>query len=476
MKGISPPYFLALGMAGIIAAQLTMSVDMAGWVAFSPFLIYLRKTSGWKSRLIFAATLIAGWSLCIAKIVTPPMPFAMVFLYAIPISLFQLPGFFIWDKYKDNQAAVFLFPALMTTMEWVQFTFTPLGTWGVAAYSQAHTLTMIQTVSLFGLPGLSFLVYWVNIVVAEIFSPLGKTSINWKGPAAVALLLMVFGAVRVEIGKVEGRDTIKVAAVGTDSDLSGYPLPSKESNDSVKQRLFLRTGLAAETGAKLVVWNEASTFIFPEEEPAWTDSLSALSARLKVCLIAAFIVPVSEAPLKYQNKYLFFDTSGRLVYTYNKHQPVPGEPAEKGKEPFKVFNVAGVKTGAAICYDYDFPYIARGFGKLNADLVAVPSSDWRGIDPLHTRMAAFRAVEQGHSILRSARFGLSAGITGYGEMVSQMSSFDVNDKVMITSLPAKRIKTLYAMIGDVLIYACIGFCVWFLIHALFLISRSAVND
>ncbi len=26
-----------------------------------------------------------------------------------------------------------------------------------------------------------------------------------------------------------------------------------------------------------------------------------------------------------------------------------------------------------------------------ADIVAIPSSDWRGIDPLHTKMAAFRA-------------------------------------------------------------------------------------
>ena len=95
----------------------------------------------------------------------------------------------------------------------------------------------------------------------------------------------------------------------------------------------------------------------------------------------------------------------------------------QGKSPLKVADITGTKVGAAICYDYDFPYLAKGYGELGADMVILPSSDWRGIDPVHTEMAAFRAVEQGHSVLRSTRFGLSAAITPYGEMVSQMSSF-----------------------------------------------------
>ena len=91
------------------------------------------------------------------------------------------------------------------------------------------------------------------------------------------------------------------------------------------------------------------------------------------------------------------------------------------------------------------------------DLVAVPSSDWRGIDPLHSRMAAFRAVEQGHSIIRSTRFGLSAAISPYGEFLAQMSSYDSNDKVMMAHLPAQGVKTIYNLIGDTLVYLCFGF-------------------
>ncbi len=140
----------------------------------------------------------------------------------------------------------------------------------------------------------------------------------------------------------------------------------------------------------------------------------------------------------------------------------------QGKSPLKVVDIKGTKVAAAICYDYDFPYLAKGYGAIGADMVILPSSDWRGIDPLHTEMAAFRAVEQGHSILRSTRFGLSAGITPYGEMVSQMSSFDNNDKIMYSQLPTKGVTTLFSVIQDSFVYLCIGFLLSFMLIA----SRS----
>ena len=184
-------------------------------------------------------------------------------------------------------------------------------------------------------------------------------------------------------------------------------------------------------------------------------------AQLKITLVAAYVVPISITPLKYENKYLYINSTGAIDYTYHKHQPVPGEPTSKGKEPLQVFDIRGTKVSGVICYDYDFPYLAREIGQLKADIVAIPSSDWKGIDPLHSQMAAFRAIEQGHSIVRSTRFGLSAAITPYGEMVAQMSSFDKNDKIMIAELPVKGVTTVYSVIGDAFIYLCMGFVLAF---------------
>lgn len=463
LNKINPAWYLLIGIVVMLAAHLTYSIDLAAWISSVPFLIYLSITKGWKSRLIFVLAFIITWSFCVSKILSPPMPVVMIFLFSVPISLFHLPGYLLWDRFKKYNWSFLLFPAIMVLMEWIQYTFTPFASWGVAAYTQSHNLTLMQSLSLFGTPGLSFLIYWINISIAEIAVNRKLTRQTFQIPLSVLLILVIFGALRYDISKSKGINTITVAAVGTDSEVSGLPLPSKESTEKVKDILFQRTRIAAKSNAALVAWNEAAIFILPEEESIWKDSLSALVSALKISLVASYVVPVSTVPLKLKNKYLFIDSNGKIEYTYHKHQPVPGEPSIKGNEPLKVFDIAGTKIGGAICYDYDFPYLARGFGKLNADVVAVPSSDWRGIDPLHSRMAAYRAIEQGHSILRSTRFGNSAAITPYGEIISQMSSYDNNNKIMMAHLPVKGIITLYSVIGDAFIYLCMGFIVVFFI-------------
>jgi apolipoprotein N-acyltransferase len=460
---IKPVWYLLIGIVVMFATHLTYSIDLLAWISSVPFLIYLSITKGWKSRLLFVLALIIAWSLCVSKILSLPMPVMMIFLFSVPISLFHLPGYLLWSRFKKYKWSVFLFPAIMVLMEWIQYTFTPFASWGVAAYTQSHNLILMQSLSLFGMAGLSFLIYWVNISITEI--ALNKKLIpqNFQIPLSVLLLVVIFGALRYDISKSKVTNTITVAAAGTDSEVSGLPLPSKENSGKVNSILFERTRVAAKNNVVLVVWNEAATFILPDEESIWKDSLSVLASKLKIALVASYVVPVSTAPLKYENKYLFIDSNGVIVSTYHKHQPVPGEPSKKGNEPLQVLDINGTKIGGAICYDYDFPYLARGFGKLNADIVAVPSSDWRGIDPLHSRMAAFRAIEQGHSILRSTRFGNSAAITPYGEIISQISSFDNNDKIMIAHLPMKGITTFYSVIGDAFIYLCIGFIVVFFV-------------
>jgi apolipoprotein N-acyltransferase len=460
---INPLWLLAIGVASMALTHMTFSIEVMAWISSVPFLIYLSLTQGWKSRIIFSLALVLAWSLVVTKIISDPIPLMLVFLYSIPISLFHLPGYLIWSKFKNQKYAVFLFPAIMIIMEWIQYTFTPLASWGVAAYTMHDNVSLIQTVSLFGMAGLSFLIYWVNVSIAKIIIKRKISISTFQLPLFMLFLLIVFGSIRYDMNKATGIETVTVAAVGTDSEVSGLPLPSKESKELTKSALFKRTRTAADGGAKIISWNEAAIFIMPEDEQEWINSIKELAIELNITLVASYVSPISQSPLRYENKYQFIDSLGNITHSYLKHQPVPGEPAVQGKLPLKVVDIAGTKIGAAICYDYDFPYLAKGYGKLGADMVIVPSSDWRGIDPLHTEMAAFRAVEQGHSVLRSTRFGLSAAITPYGEMVSQMSSFDENDKIMYAQMSAKGVTTLYSIIQDSFVYLSIGFLLFFMV-------------
>ena len=459
---MNPLWFLAIGVITMTLTHMTFSIEVMAWVSSVPFLIYLSLTKGWKSRLSFFLALVIAWSFVVTKIISDPIPLALVFLYSIPIALFHLPGYLFWSKFKNQKYGLFLFPVIMIIIEWIQYTFTPLASWGVAAYTMHDNVSLIQTVSLFGLAGLSFLIYWVNVSIADIIIKRKTAMATFQLPLIALFVLIVFGSIRYDISKANGSDTVTVAAVGTDSKAGGLPLPTKEKTEQTKTALFKRTKTAADGGAKIIAWNEAAIFIMPEDEKEWINSIKELADKLNITLVASYVMPISTTPLKYENKYQFIDSSGNITHTYLKHQPVPGEPAVQGKSPLKVADMQGTKVGAAICYDYDFPYLAKGYGDLETDIVILPSSDWRGIDPVHTEMAAFRAVEQGHSVLRSTRFGLSAAITPNGEMVSQMSSFDENDKIMYAQLPTKGVTTLFSLIQDSFIYLCIGFLLLFM--------------
>jgi len=465
IKNIKPHWFLLIGIITMALSHMTFNIDIVGWFSMAPFLIYLSITQGWKSRLLFVLAFIVAWSIIVLKIITPPIPYMLIFLYSIPISLMHLPAYLIWAKYKDRRFSVLLFPAMMVVLEWIQYTFTPFASWGVAAYTQTQSIYVIQFLSVFGMAGLSFLIYWVNISVTNLILKKERSLIALKLPLAALCFVLLFGAMRYEISEIsksKGVDTITMAAVGTDSEIGGLPLPPVDQNEKDIEEIFNRTRIASDFGAKIVVWNEGAFYLEPANEEFRVESFQKLANESKVTLVASYILLVSESPFRYENKYLLIDSKGNIINSYLKHQPVPGEPAIKGTAPLQIFEVEGTNLGGAICYDYDFPYLAKEYGNINADIVAVPSSDWRGIDPLHSRMAAFRAVEQGHSVLRSTRFGLSAAINPFGEMSSQMSSFDSNNKIMISQLPLKGITTVYSLIGDIIVYLCIAFFLFFL--------------
>ena len=464
IKNIKPFWFLITGIASIALTHMSFSVDIFAWFANVPFLIYLSLTKGWKTRLLFIISLIVAWSCVVLKIITPPIPFVMIFLFAIPISLFHLPAYLIWNKFKKHRWSILLFPAILTIMEWIQYTFTPFASWGVMAYSQYHNIIMMQFVSVFGMAGLSFLIYWINVSIAHTLITRKTTLKSLYLPVLILTIAIIFGSHRIDNGKSEGVNTIAVATVGTNSTISGLPLPTKESNDKVIADLLKKTEKAGDFGAKLIVWNEASFFTLPNDETNAINLIKTTAKKKNISIVASYVMPISEKPFKYENKFVFINENGKIEYSYLKHQPVPGEPAIQGTKPFQTVQVSESKIGGAICYDYDFPYIAKEFGKLKTDIVAVPSSDWRGIDPLHTKMAAFRAIEQGHSIVRSTRFGLSAIISPYGEMISQSSSFDDNNRIMIANIRSKGLDTIYSKIGDLFIYLCIGFIIVFAIN------------
>ena len=164
-------------------------------------------------------------------------------------------------------------------------------------------------------------------------------------------------------------------------------------------------------------------------------------------MLAYIVVTEAGPPLAFQNKAAFLDDTGALLATYHKRHPVPGETTPSDNRVPRIERPYG--TGAlAICYDHDFPEMSRGHARQQADLVALPSSDWAGIDPIHTRMARLRAIEGGFSSLRATRWAASAGFDPMGRVRGWMRTDEANDQILLVELPMQRIPTLYARAGD----------------------------
>src|SRR5262249_8864660 len=95
----------------------------------------------------------------------------------------------------------------------------------------------------------------------------------------------------------------------------------------------------------------------------------------------ALIVPLAErlSGLVY-NSVPIVDRSGKLVLVYRKNYPVIGE-MEAGFTPGWEVSVAecdGVRVGAAVCFDVNFPQVAAELERQRARVVFWPSMFWGG--------------------------------------------------------------------------------------------------
>ncbi len=449
-----PSIWLGLGALLLILSQMRFGLGVFAWVAPVPWLHFLRITEGWKSRAAFGGMGLLAWLLATAKIVTAPVPMVMALGFAVPFAVVLGAPYLGWSwvrhKLGENPASL-AFPLFMVLGEWSLHGLLPFGVWGCAADTQLDQLALLQLASITGLHGVSFLIYVTASILERGLA--GERSSLHRAAALAATSLVAavaFGQARLAESSGTATPTRLVAAVGTDSVVGATSeLPGSDRLAVVERGLVARTERAAAAGATVVVWTEAAAMVYPDQEPAWLERLEGLASRLEIDLVAGYVVPVSTEPLLYENKYVFVRADGSIHHTYFKHEPVPGEPAVKGTGAMPLVEDSGEgSTAGAICFDYDFPRLALANANNHADLVALPSSDWRGIDPIHTQMAALRAIEGGHSIVRSTRFGLSAGIDPWGRIRGWNSHWDDDDRVLLVRLPKQGVETIYARLGD----------------------------
>lgn len=442
--------WLGLGCAFTVLTSNRAGVPSLVWVAAVPFLVVTARARGWRAWSGLAGAVLVAQVLATAKIVTPPIPLAMSLLFGVPTAVGALALLGVWRWIRDRvgpAGALYAWPALTVFSDWLGFAHSDLSAWTSSANPLVPEPIWGQVTALGGMGLLGALVAWAGAWLATVLLD-DLPSVRTHGLPMVGALLaaQLYGALRLDAG-LGGGPTVRVAAVVTEVGPTPETLADPAALLANEDRLFARSIRAAERGAQVIVWNEAAAMLRPDHEAALLARGSAFARAHGVDLILAYAVVVQEAPVLFRNEYTWIGPDGGEVLHYAKHHPVPGEPSIRGDAPLVTVDRPYGRAGAAICYDWDFPATARTFAQQGAVVAFVPSSDWRGIDPVHTQMAGVRAVESGISVLRPVRAASSAGFDAYGRVRGWMSADDP-EGVMLADLPTTKVQTVYARYGD----------------------------
>ena len=482
--------FVSILLLFLIFSNGQFSVFFAIWISTAMLLFAVRELKRWQGFLFAFLTL--SLSYYIGFDVVPFLPISASIVIAISFSLIASLPYLIdsfFTKKRKSFLSTLIFPTAAVLIEYSYHQFNLYGTWGHLAYTQQSQHALLQSISVFGLGYITFLITWFASVSNWIYVQRNEWESIKKAILIYSLvfgLTLTYGSYRVQF-KRPNSETIRIASISALDSLNvmidNKGLNNEETEYDVKvetrintsrlnQNLFDRSIKEAEAGAKIVFWAEGNGVILKEDENELYAKASKIASNQNIYLGLGIAV-IDYTNTKFlENKFILFNNNGSKVIDYWKGISVPG--AETPISNNKITGIQKVETeygtiAGAICFDLDFPdYLKQARG---SDILLSPSNDYKEIDPMHTDMARFRAIEQGFNFIRQTSHGLSVGTDYTGKVISEMDHFTDNGKVLITQLPTKGVTTIYSKIGD----SFIVFCLLLLITVMIVLKRKKVE-
>lgn len=459
---VPPALYLAVGSALVFLTFMRYGLAELGWVVFAPFLVFLHARTSARKHVVLLATLLVAWLAAVTKMATSEISWIPVPMYAIPITLSYFVAITVaaWAHRRlGARWGAYTFAAAVVVLGWIQYTLTSAGSWGILAHTQIDNLPLIQLAALTGLGGITFLVALGSGLAAAAWS----SGVRTVRTDLVVFGLLVGGALlygQLRLGNAPSGPVVRVGSVVSPVTHRDFRTvrAGVDTLRTLDDELFARSERAADRGAQAVVWNEVATLVTVPGESALAARGRAFAMRRQVLLVMAYGVVDRPHPFHYTNKYRLYLPDGTLADDYLKRHPVPVDPNPRGTAHARVIAFAGARLTGAICYDYSFPGIARDNVRDGAGLALVPSSDWRGIDPQHGRMALMNAVAAGLSLVRPVRAATSIATDPYGRVLGSMRFDTAGDGVMVTTMPSAPVATFYARTGEVVPLIALAFC------------------
>jgi apolipoprotein N-acyltransferase len=390
--------------------------------------------------------------------------------YYITIIVGSLFGAFLYliDRLVATRINGFLstlvFPLASVALEYLRVSTAPYGANGSMALTQ-NSLPLLQLVSITGIWGILFLATWFASFVNWIWERKFEYSQIRVGTwvyLGILFSVFLYGTIRLTFYPPNS-ETIRISSIT--SKLSNPDIPSeaqewesfriksKEKQDNI-------LGLSQRAvclGAKIVVWHEGEIFILKEDEPEFVSRGSELAKKEDIYLGMAIATFTRDFPKELaENKIVWIDTAGTVLFEYLKAIPTPTEKCVAGDGKVKLLNIPSTRVASTICFDMDFPGYIKRYGEAGVDIMLSPANDWNAISHTHPHQVSYRALEQGFSLVRpNSRSGLSVAYDYQGRLISSIDYSTTKNRIMISDLPTRGVTTIYLFVGDIFAWFCV---------------------
>ena len=477
MPQITPFVWLAIGGVFATLCLGRGTIALAAWLTPIFLLRFARVMPPFAGLLsIWLVLLVAG---TVSNRGVIPLSglayFGVVLMIAIALTLSYVADRLLASKFA-GLASTLIFPLACVAVEFINTRTSPFGSWGSVAYTQYGNLPLMQLASVTGIFGIAFLIAWFASVVNWAWDH----DFAWyaiRGGvfpyAGVFSLVMLAGAARLSLGPSDVKSIRAAVVSGPDGIFNpGEEMRFLHGEVRDEERAQFReafgrlqdwflenTRREARAGARIVVWPEVNLLVFKEDETTFLKRAQRLAGEEQIYLLMGMGVLRLGVSRPLENKAVFLNPSGEIEFSYLKSRLVPGGEAKvssPGNGRLPICDTKYGRMGAAICYDMDFPQLIQQTGRAEAEVLLVPANDWVIIKYLHLQMAVFRAIENGVSMVRATKGGVSGAVDAFGRTLAVTDHFSPGAQTMIAQVPLTRVSTIYTRVGDLFAWLCVA--------------------
>lgn len=463
--------YVILSLFLYIMANGEWSIPVFAWIYPLMFLYILHSRPSRKSCLLVICIYSAGFFIQFAHVIQ--MDYRICAAVSLLLAVFKMIPYVIWMKSKKSFLSSISFAASMVMIEYTVYLIYPILGGLSDAYTQYRNLYLLQIVTVTGVYGISFIMYWSAAMILWIWnnrsniSGIKKYILIYAATVGAVffygILMLQFGekpdnsvriaGITVPVSELLNEDKDVYSVFYTDTFTDENMANAKRKLSDITEELFSKTVQEAQAGAKIVFWSELNGAVMKEEEGKLLQKASAVAEEQHIYLMVSLLVKTPYEDLK-ENKVVIFDSQGKKTAEYFKYGRSAGELCMKGDGKIKRVDTEYGSLAPFICSDMAFISVIQQAGKENTDILIVPASDWKEMTQIAVKTAVVRGVENGCNVVRHTNQGISLVSDARGNILFLSDYFQSETKTLAAQVLTEGRFTLFSCLGNTFVYLC----------------------